>query len=586
MKLQKLTEKRWFWPALCAVSVVFGWWYLSITTCAPLGGDDELINLQNYYYITHTSFGQSVLDYLGDLWVQFTLQNGRFRPFSSPPVRGLTSWFLGDLVGYRLYILAWTYADIVLTAWLVGKASRSKKLGIACLCLLPMMFSVWQDSTGNSLYSYGALVQSTLLPALVAGLAVLRWQDTGHKRWAVLAGYCAFQCCATFEIGFTYIVPIFGLAWLYTDKARDALRLTVPVFLGECVTLAFNMGARLANTLRAAGILAGDVQGIDGISPNFDIPALLRTWLMQMSAGFPLNAMLAGRVRPGSIHPADVLCGVMVAGAAVAALAALDTLPNKKQNLLLFLTGLAMLSAPALLIGLSPKYQQPGQVDWRHGYIPQTVESYGVGLMALAVLVALLRWARGKAWWPKRRTVLYALLAVCMAGSVVWQRAATRSAYEAGGRAYTVFGEGVAAGLADAAGTDTPVVTDFMIWGGHPVAENAFFLRYHDQDADAHALQVWRTEDHADDEAVYRLGFTLGQDKHYDIAWCGLGYGANPDALTDVTVCLPAGTAQYAVLYYTTADGEQKRTEVYPAKDATLLTLTGETILADSIRLE
>ena len=142
MKLQKLTEKRWFWPALCAVSVVFGWWYLSITTCAPLGGDDELINLQNYYYITHTSFGQSVLDYLGDLWVQFTLQNGRFRPFSSPPVRGLTSWFLGDLVGYRLYILAWTYADIVLTAWLVGKASRSKKLGIACLCLLPMMFSV------------------------------------------------------------------------------------------------------------------------------------------------------------------------------------------------------------------------------------------------------------------------------------------------------------------------------------------------------------------------------------------------------------------------------------------------------------
>ena len=178
MKLQKITQKRWFWPLVCAVSVVFGWWYLSIVTCAPLGGDDELINLQNYYYITHTSFARSVLDYLGDLWEQFSLQNGRFRPFSSPPVRGLTSWFLGDLVGYRLYILAWTYADIVLTAWLVGKASRNKKLGIACLCLLPMMFSVWQDSTGNSLYSYGALVQSTLLPALVAGLAVLRWQAT------------------------------------------------------------------------------------------------------------------------------------------------------------------------------------------------------------------------------------------------------------------------------------------------------------------------------------------------------------------------------------------------------------------------
>ena len=101
------------------------------------------------------------------------------------------------------------------------------------------------------------------------------------------------------------------------------------------------------------------------------------------------------------------------------------------------------------------------------------------------------------------RAVLYGLLAVCMAGSVVWQRAATRSAYDQGGRAYTVFGDGVAAGLAADCG-DTPVVTDYMIWGGHEVAENAFFLRYGDLDADAHALQIWRTEDHADDEAVYR----------------------------------------------------------------------------------
>ena len=93
--------------------------------------------------------------------------------------------------------------------------------------------------------------------------------------------------------------------------------------------------------------------------------------------------------------------------------------------------------------------------------------------MALALLVLLLRWARSKTWWPKNRAVLYCLLAVGMAGTVVWQRAATRSAYAEGGRAYTVFGETVAAGAADAAGTEMPVVTDYMIWGGNEVAENA-----------------------------------------------------------------------------------------------------------------
>ena len=140
-----------------------------------------------------------------------------------------------------------------------------------------------------------------------------------------------------------------------------------------------------------------------------------------------------------------------------------------------------------------------------------------------------------------------------------------------------------AAGLAADCG-DTPVVTDYMIWGGHEVAENAFFLRYGDLDADAHALQVWRTEDHADDEAVYRVGFTLGQDRHYDIAWCGLGHGADPDVLTDVEVWLPAGTFLYDVLYYTTADGEEVRREVYLDKNGSMITLDGE-ILADSIRL-
>ena len=196
--LKKITGSRWFLPVVCAVSFVFGWWYLSITTCAPLGGDDEIINLQNYYYITHTPWWQVVLTHAKEILNQLALQSPRFRPFSSPPVRALNSWFLGDLVVYRLYILAWTYADITLTAWLTAKATHSKKLGALAFCLLPMMFSLWQDATGNSMYSYGALAQSTLLPVLLAGLCMLRWQDTRRIRWAVLSAFFMFMACGTF----------------------------------------------------------------------------------------------------------------------------------------------------------------------------------------------------------------------------------------------------------------------------------------------------------------------------------------------------------------------------------------------------
>lgn len=567
MKLKTWTQSRWFWPAVCLLSLVAGWWYLSITTCAPLGGDDEIINLQNYYYATHHTFWEVLVANWKEILPQFLLQGGRFRPFSSPPVIGWTSYFLGDLVGYRLYILAWTYADILLASWLVGKAARNAKVGALCFCLLPMMFSLWQDSTGNSMYSYGALVQSTLLPVLLAGLCVLRWQETGHKRWAVLGAYCAFHACATFEIGFVYIVPLFGLAWMYTGKLRPALRLSVPVLAGEAVALAFNFGARAVNALRAAGLLAGDVADLGGISPNFDLVAILRTWIMQMSAGFPLNAMIAGKMRPGQIEWSDVVCGVLLAAAVIAVLAVLQHLPDRKENLLLFLSGLAMLSAPALMIAVSPKYQKAGNVDWRHGYIPQTVESFGVGLMAVAVLIALLRWARGKGWWLRWRVAVSVVLAVGMAGSVVWQRAATRSAYGGGGREYTVFGEAVEAGIAEPAGTQDPVVCDYMIWGGNLTAQKAFFQRYADTDTNAHALQVWRSEEHEED-TVYRLGIRRGENTRYDAAWFALGADEALETVTDVTVYLPERADKQAVVHYTTraADGTETEYSI-PAQD-------------------
>ena len=595
MERKTWTQNRWFWPAVCLLSLAAGWWYLSIITCAPLGGDDEIINLQNYYYATHHTFWEVLAANWKSILPQFLLQVGRFRPFSSPPEIGWTSYFLGDLVGYRLYILAWTYADIALAAWLVGKAARNAKVGALCFCTLPMMFSLWQDSTGNSLYSYGALVQSALLPVLLAGLCVLRWQDTGHKRWAVLGAYCMFHACATFEIGFVYFVPLFGLFWMYTGRVRRALRLCIPVLAGEAVTLAFNLGARVVNALRAAGVLAGEAADLGGVSPNLDPVAILRTWVMQMSAGFPLNAMIAGKMRPGEIAWSDVACGVLLATAVIAVLAALRALPDRKSTLLLFLSGLAMLSAPALMIAVSPKYQKAGNVDWRHGYIPQTVESFGVGLMAVALLIVLLRWARSKGWWPRWRGVVSVVLAAGMAGSVVWQRAATRSAYEGGGRAYTVFAEAVEAGIADIAGTEDPVVCDYMIWGGNLTAQQAFFQRYADTDTNAHALQVWRSESH-EEENAYRLGFHRGENNRYDIAWLGLGADEALETVTDVTVYLPAEADVHATLFYTTRNADGTETD-YAAAVADLNPTPAENggqwlqieaqdpVVGDSIRL-
>ena len=166
-------------PVVCAVSFVFGWWYLSIITCAPLGGDDEIINLQNYYYITHTPWWQVVLTHAKEILNQLALQSPRFRPFSSPPVRSLNSWFLGDLVVYRLYILAWTYADITLTAWLTAKATHSKKLGALAFCLLGLGLQRLPGVGFSGKLSWGLAVICLVL----LGLSRL---SRRHRGWKIL----------------------------------------------------------------------------------------------------------------------------------------------------------------------------------------------------------------------------------------------------------------------------------------------------------------------------------------------------------------------------------------------------------------
>lgn len=187
------------------------------------------------------------------------------------------------------------------------------------------------------------------------------------------------------------------------------------------------------------------------------------------------------------------------------------------------------------------------------------------------------------------------VLAVGMAGSVVWQRAATRSAYAGGGREYTVFGEAVAAGIAEAAGTEDPVVCDFMVWGGNLTAQKAFFQRYADTDTNAHALQVWRTEEHSED-TVYRLGVDRGEDAAHALAWLGLGADEALETVTEVTIYLPARADTTAQVQYTTraADGTETEhaaavSELYtgPAEDSGqwLQIAEQDPVVGDSIRL-
>src|SRR5699024_4722984 len=101
---------------------------------------------------------------------------------------------------------------------------------------------------------------------------------TRHFRWAVGTALLTFISCGTYELGYVYIVPLGLFALMQHPKFWDAVKTGLPVLAGECVALLFYIG----NSRVAA---AGNELRYSGVTFSLDIPAILLTWVQQMSAG-------------------------------------------------------------------------------------------------------------------------------------------------------------------------------------------------------------------------------------------------------------------------------------------------------------
>lgn len=503
-----LCRKKWFFWALMTVAAVAGVGYLWVTQCAPLGGDDQMNNLTAYYELTHSSPWAVEQEELSGIWEALTLHSSRFFPFSTIPTV-LRYWFKGSITTYRLFIAVHTLADAAALGLLVSKATGKKELGGAAFALLPLMLCLWSDHSTNGMYSYEALPQMALLPALLAGLCMVALHKSGHVRWGVLGAFLVFYACGTYEIGYTYIFMLGVLALLLEKRFWRAVRLGLPFLGGELVAVFYHVMSSRLNT--SGG-------GYDGIAVSLDPGRILYTWLCQMSGGFPLNALLAGMAHPRSLQVGDVLWPLLLAAVCVGLLRLREPELSPRQAGLLFAMGAVMLAAPAFLIAVSGKYQANGWVTTINSYIPAAVESFGVAVMGLVLLVLLFRWGRCGPSGMRLRVVTVAVL-VFLTACGTYQRASTRERYDNGQReTYEFLTESVSAGLAADVPEESPLVCEFNVWGSDKGAQEAFFLRYGDCQRNAYHVDVWEAEPQPNGEPIYFLCYAR-EYGGYDVAW-------------------------------------------------------------------
>ncbi len=503
---RRLETSRLFWWCLGLAALTAAVAYLQVTRLAPLGGDDQYGNLTAYYELTQQGVWGTWQEELQGIWHALALGDARFFPFSSVPAP-IRYWAKGDIDRYRLFIIGHTLVDAGLLGLLVGKATGNRRLGAAFFALLPLMVCLWSDYTTNGMYSYEALPQASLLPALLAGLCMVALHKSWHIRWALLGGVMTFWACGIYEIGYTYIFMLGLLALLLEPRFWRAVRLGLPFLAGEIVALVFYV---LSARLNASG------GGYDGVQASWDLQAALRTWAQQMSAGFPLNTILFSDTHVNAYTAGDVFWPLLLAAVCVACLCLGKWTLRARHAVCLFFIGLSLLALPALLVGISGKYQNDW-ISWQKGYIPAVVESFGVALMLLTLLAALFQAARKGPRWLSVVLAVAVLAGLTACGAC--QRAAARERYDNGARdTYEFLCDSVAAGLADEVPEDSPLVCEFNVWGGSKAAQEAFFLRYGGIQRNAYNVDSWEKDPQPNGEDIYFLCYVCSEEG-YDVAW-------------------------------------------------------------------
>ena len=503
---QRLREARWFWWALLALALVAAVGFLRVTLLAPLGGDDQYGNLRVYYKLTHEGAWSVFWEELQGIWKALCFGNSRFFPFASLPAP-IRYWLNATIDSYRLYLMGHALVDAAVLGLLVCKATGKKYLGGALFALLPLMLCTYDYYQNNALYAYSALPQAALLPALLAGLCMVALHKSGHIRWAVLGAFLTFWCCGTYEIGYTYIFMLGVLALLLEPRFWRAVRLGLPFLAGELVALFYYvMSSRLH---ASAGVYAG-------VKVSMDPAVILRTWVQQMSGGFPLNIPLLDGARPQTITAGDVLFPLVLGLVVVLFLLLGRPSLTLRQGICLFFMGTCMLAGPAFLIGLSGKYQD-GWVTWTSAYIPSLVESFGVALMLLVLLAGAFQLARRGPRWVSLALAVLVLAGLTACGA--YQRACTRERYDNGARdTYEFLCDSVEAGLADDISETAPLVCEFNVWGSDKGAQEMFFLRYGDVQRNAYHVDAWEDDPQPNGEDIYFLCY-ISNYEGYDVSW-------------------------------------------------------------------
>jgi hypothetical protein len=395
--------ERWRWTfAAGAVALLLGtlWWSF---VQAPLMSDDAV------FASTFRSSGRSVASAVGHE-VQSFLRSGRMN-LLNPVQAGVLFQLDPPVWAYRAFQFLLVVAALAALWGVVRELSGRRDCAFVAVLAATAALEIRRYHDG--ILDFHGLMPSALLFFLLSLFVSLRNTAKSWKGY-VLSGALLAVSLLYNEIGYS-LIPVWILVTVFRSE-RGKRRPLVASWMVPTIVLG----------IITVFVRSSSTQLYPGYKPSLVPGTVLKTFLFQASATVPYSYRLVAdsRYAPTAVNYGLPKLSVLLVVAMVSAgaamwvatretvrLAALSTVPVRRDALLLTGIGVCFMLFPALMISTSSKYQL--EVNPGMGYIPVLFQHIGFGL-AIAGVYQLLAGRIGKS----RNLAGVAVVVVALCGAL------------------------------------------------------------------------------------------------------------------------------------------------------------------------
>lgn len=373
--------------------------------------DDVVLSYQSKYFVwaSGTDIGTCLR-----ITVQNWLEMGRFFPISNIYVT-LLMHYLNSAFVYKLLILLFVVLDVYVFGAFIRRLTGSRSFSLLAMVVVPICFQIRAYHDG--LIAYHLLMQVVLLLLLLTAMTLQQFLESKKKRWLIVSLVLYTIGLLTYEASYISIFLLCFLVFFYEAKRireafcrRNVKRtffVILPYFLIMVVLFATALGVKEAYGL-----------SYDGIKAEFVPWKMFTTTVKQIVASIPMSYHLYCNDKLGHIfhnNPIAIIKTARIWDFPVVLLTmvvmyrCLRAKWKPKRALSLVGIGLTLVLAPAVLIGISAKYQQ--ELFLGIGHIPVYLEYFGITILG----TMLVCWLLGKVKKERLRSILAGFCSVVAA---------------------------------------------------------------------------------------------------------------------------------------------------------------------------